>query len=150
MNLLAGKGFLCTNSVPSAGKIRRPFETGHVSLIVFYEVRKSKFAASFEGSPVRCQLNAQSGVTKDRYRAQGRLLWLLAMEDVHALVRAVTKTQTEFGIKHFPTPSSPKNGAKQAASMLHSRYAGATRRRLRPDQRPTWAQRLRNRRTPSR
>ena len=40
------------------------------------------------------------------------------MEDVHALVRAVSKTQTEFGIKHISYAIISRNLAKQAVSML--------------------------------
>src|SRR6266550_495595 len=102
MQSVAANRLFRTNSVPPVRKIRRPFESGHaLSLIVFHDARKKKSAAAFRGSLVRRRLNAQSGATKGRYRVQGRLLWLLAMEDVHALVRAVSKTQTEFAIKHI-------------------------------------------------
>ena len=108
MHSVAANRLFRTNSVPPVRKIRRPFESGHaLSLIVFHDVRKKKSAAAFRGSLVRRRLNAQSGVTKGRYRVQGRLLWLLAMEDVHALVRAVSKTQTEFAIKHISCARKP-------------------------------------------
>ena len=108
MHSVAANRLFRTNSVPPVRKIRRPFESGHaLSLIVFHDVRKKKSAAAFRGSLVRRRLNAQSGVTKGRCRVQGRLLWLLAMEDVHALVRAVSKTQTEFAIKHISCARKP-------------------------------------------
>src|SRR5438874_5579447 len=103
MHSVAANRLFRPNSVPAGREIRGRFESGHaLSLIVFHDVRKKKSAAAFRGSLVRRRLNAQSGATKGRYRVQGRLLWLLAMEDVHAPVRAVSKTQTEFDIKHIP------------------------------------------------
>lgn len=104
MHSVPANRLFCGDSVPPPKKIWRRFENGYVSLsIVFPEARTKKMAATFEGSPVQHRLNGQSGVTKDRYRVQGRLLCLLAMEDVHALFRVVSKTQTEFGIKYIPT-----------------------------------------------
>ena len=109
MHSVPANRLFCGDSVPPPKKIWRRFENGYVSLsIVFPEARTKKMAATFEGSPVQHRLNGQSGVTKDRYRVQGRLLCLLAMEDVHALFRVVSKTQTEFGIKYIPTHHLPE------------------------------------------
>jgi hypothetical protein len=121
----------CGDSDPPPKKIWRGSENGYVSLsIVFPEARAKKTAATFEGSPDQHRPNGQSGVTKDRYRVQGRLLCLLAMEDVHALVRTVSKTQTEFGIKHIPTHHLPETESSEP-------HPTPPRRRLRPDQVPT-------------
>ena len=151
MHSVAANRLFRANSVPPVREIRGRFESGHaLSLIVFHDVRKKKSAAAFRGSLVRRRLNAQSGVTKGRYRVQGRLLWLLAMEDVHAPVRAVSKTQTEFDIKHIPCASiSRKPHLVNCIQTAPSRLRIAARQRLRRDQIPTRAQRLRNRRTPS-